>query len=86
MDFVLIYNVTGKGHNRGFSRIFTADKAKEAFVEAVEAAKSQGYDPDTFATFMIQPQHCGTPGQDALRGYRTLSHGWDGKQTYPTKR
>jgi len=81
MDFVLVYNVTGKGHSRGFSRIFTADNSKVAFAEAIEVVKSQGYDPDTIATFTIQP-HCGTPGQD----HRTLSHGWDGKQVYPKKR
>jgi len=76
-DFIIYYNVTGKGHGRAHEKRIMAPTPKEAFEMAVTLIEGEGHDPSTFATFMIRPVQLG------MRIYRTQSHGWDGKHVYP---
>ena len=80
MKYALYYNITGKGHDRGMVlKKTTGQTPREAFEQAVEVVKAQGYDPDTFKAFYVAPTNVNLSNKE----YNAHLHGWSGKKSFP---
>jgi hypothetical protein len=83
MNFVIYYNITGRGHEKLFPHKVRAKDIKDAFKRALKVVKSANpkEDVDKFFTFFVVQ----LDENNKYTWNKSKVHGWDmgGKVSYP---
>lgn len=87
MHYFVMYNITGKGHDRMLNEVYTSNSGANAFKKAVKEAQESNpsLNIDTFWAFYIVP--C-SKDFTLKKWDKKKMHGWDqgGKISYPIQR